>query len=100
MHLAVRQLDVAPGESAFGLFHKLCIEGRGALCEAVEKAEAGDPGSPQAKRGRSYRSNPDMPSYRSLRRNGHAIIRTGQLLSMILREMQSCRAAPMPTETH
>lgn len=97
--LAVRELEVRPGESAFGLFHRLCIEGRGALCEAVERAESSDPGVAQPKRGRSYRSNPDMASYRRLRRNGHAIIRIRQLLSTIAREMQSSRQAPASIET-
>ncbi len=97
--LAAREVPIAPGESAFGLFQKLCVEGRDALCEAVAKAEAGMPGTPQPRRGRSYRSNPDLASYRRLRRNGHAIIRIGGLVSMIAREMRYPRSTLVSTDT-
>jgi folate-dependent phosphoribosylglycinamide formyltransferase PurN len=94
--LAVRELAIRPGESAFGLFERLCIEGRSALCEAVTKAERGDAGEAQPRRGRSYRSNPSMASYRRLRNHGHAIISPGQLLSMLRREMRARPQASSP----
>ena len=94
--LAVRELAIRRGESAFGLFERLCIEGRSALCEAVTKAERGEVGEAQPKRGRSYRSNPSMASYRRLRGYGHAIIHPGQLFSMLRREMQLRPRAPLP----
>lgn len=77
--LATRTVEVRAKDSAFGLFHRLCREGASTLCEAVSLAEAGHVGFPQDKRARSYRSHPDMASYRSLRKNGHAIVRLADL---------------------
>lgn len=94
--LAVREVVIRPGESAFGLFERLCVEGRSALCEAVTRAERGDSGEAQPKRGRSYRSNPTMASYCRLRSHGHAIIHAGQLISMLRREMQVRSPVPLP----
>ncbi len=77
--LATRTVEVSEHDSAFGLFNRLCRAGADALCEAVRLVEAGDSGSPQDKRARSYRSHPDMASYWRLRKNGHRIIRLSDL---------------------
>jgi folate-dependent phosphoribosylglycinamide formyltransferase PurN len=77
--LAAEEVDIAPRESAFTLFRRLCVAGSPLLVDAARRALDGDPGIPQNKELHSYRSHPDFRSYRRLRRRGHRLMRLGEL---------------------
>jgi folate-dependent phosphoribosylglycinamide formyltransferase PurN len=77
--LASAEVEIAARDSAFGLFRKLALAGGPLLADAARRALDGDPGLPQQKELYSYRSHPDFASYRRLRRNGHRLIRLGEL---------------------
>ena len=77
--LGSAELEIAPRESAFGLFRKLAIAGGPLLAGAARRALDGDPGVPQQKDLYSYRSHPDFASYRRLRRSGYRLMRLREL---------------------
>jgi folate-dependent phosphoribosylglycinamide formyltransferase PurN len=77
--LGSAEIDVAPHDSAFGLFRKLAIAGGPLLARAARLALDGDSGIPQQKDLYSYRSHPDFKSYRRLRRAGYRLMRPREL---------------------
>lgn len=73
------EMDIAPRESAFALFRRLCMAGSPLLVTAVRRALDGDPGIAQNKEFHTYRSHPNFAAYRRLRRHGHRLIRLTEL---------------------
>lgn len=94
--LAQEQLEVQPGESAFHLFKRLALVGGCALSAGVTRALAGDPGRAQDLSCYTYFSHPTWSSYRELRRQGHVLMRPGELVETI-RQERSRRLDPSPT---
>ncbi len=76
--LGVAEVPIAPRDTSFALFSRLCQAGAPLLAASVTRALAGDAGTPMAGE-RTYRSHPDFASYRRLRRNGHRLARPGEL---------------------
>jgi folate-dependent phosphoribosylglycinamide formyltransferase PurN len=89
--LVQKRTDIEPGESAFSLFYRLATISREALVEGVNLAIEGDPGKPQDLSKYSYYSNPTFKSYLTLRRNGHVLIRSGEIRKVIAEEMGKAR---------
>ncbi len=94
--LVQRAMPVPPAISAFELFRQLSLLGRDALMEAVDLALQGVHGTPQNMSCRSYRSHPTWAAYRSLRRNGFAIARFGELYRAIRDTLQQQRQVEIP----
>lgn len=82
--LVQREVSIAPGESAFGLFTRLALAGQGALAEAVVLALENRPGSPQDMSRYGYYSNPSLDAYWRLRRNGHVLLRLREIRAALL----------------
>lgn len=76
--LGVTEVEIEKRDSAFALFTRLANAGAPLLANAVTRALAKDEGTPMHGE-RMYRSHPDFASYRRLRRNGHRLVRIGEL---------------------
>lgn len=86
--LAQKPIQIEPGESAFHLFKRLAIVGNEAIQEALLLALEGKSGVRQDLTGYTYFSNPTFESYKALRRNHHALVRLGEVLTAIRKEIQ------------
>lgn len=84
--LAQEQLETQPGESAFHLFKRLAVVGSTALSAGVTRALAGDVGTVQDHSRYTYFSHPTLSSYRALRKHGHVLLRSGELIDTINQE--------------
>jgi methionyl-tRNA formyltransferase len=76
--LGVAEVAIEKHDSSFALFTRLARAGAPLLADAVTRALSGDRGTPMTGE-RTYRSHPDFASYRRLRRNGHRLVRLGEL---------------------
>ncbi len=81
--LVQKHLQIKPGISAFNLFQQLSELGRAALLEAVERALRDEIGVLQNLESRSYYSNPDLRSYKVLKRNGFYLIRLSDWFNIL-----------------
>jgi folate-dependent phosphoribosylglycinamide formyltransferase PurN len=80
-------VPIEAGESAFHLFTRLAKIGGDILPQAIQMAMAGEAGWQQDMRLRTYFSHPTIASYKSLRRNGHCLIRPEELLAVVRSEI-------------
>lgn len=86
--LTQRTLEIPPGVSAFRLFAALADAGSDALVEAIDAALDDEKGRPQDASRRSYYSHPTPESCRELHRRGHRLVRFGDLVWAIGRELR------------
>lgn len=84
--LVQKKINILEGESAFNLFCRLSILGSSALVEAVGIAIKGAGGVEQNFAESTYFSNPDLSSYKNLRKNGHRLVRVSELAAAIKRK--------------
>jgi folate-dependent phosphoribosylglycinamide formyltransferase PurN len=82
--LAQSKATVSEGESAFHLFTRLSSIGACTLVDAIQAALNGDLGRKQDLSQYTYFSNPTPISYKSLKSNGHSLIKLNELIAIII----------------
>jgi formyl transferase-like protein len=102
--LAQFEIPVEPGETAFGLYKKVCAESGAALADVLTKYVYGDlKARPQQRNTRrSYFSWPDAGHQAQMRANKRKYLRIGDVLKALLegrRAPQSPPAASSPAES-
>lgn len=98
--LAQERLEIMPSESALHLFRRLAIIGSPTLLDGVNKALDREPGSTQSRSDYSYFSHPTWISYKSLRRNGHVLVRPTELIGIVNEERRRSKAFPPSWSKH
>jgi folate-dependent phosphoribosylglycinamide formyltransferase PurN len=85
--LVQKVINISLGESAFHLFRRLAILGRGLLVEGVDMALSGIKGEEQDLENSTYYSHPDFASYKNLKKKGHKLVSISELYNTLHSEL-------------
>lgn len=90
--LVQKKIPIYPRQSAFDLFKQLAILGSVALDDGIGMALQGAEGEPQDLTRYSYFSNPTWKSYLDLRRRGHVLVRSSEIIRTLKEELHNAKA--------